>query len=128
MFTWQWLNDCNMPNGRNLMYKTKIIHEPSDDGIVYCVKHWDTILIRFYPNREIGLSNGGHFSNTTKKRLNKYSSLHVFQKKWIWYVDSPRIDMLIDWRELGFEADPYTPIEFYEGMRWNPTIGWVNRP
>lgn len=54
------------------------------------VKHWNTKILTFTPNGTVIIDNGGFYSATTKKRLNKYLkpyNISVYQKKYNWYID-----------------------------------------
>jgi hypothetical protein len=45
-----------------------------------------TAVVRFYPNGLVKLNSGGWRTHTTKKRINKYSPVKVYQKKYEWYL------------------------------------------
>lgn len=45
-----------------------------------------TTVVRFYPNGTIKLNSGGWHTSTTKNRINKYSPVKVYQKKYEWYL------------------------------------------
>jgi hypothetical protein len=45
-----------------------------------------TAVVRFYPNGLVKLNSGGWRTSTTKNRINKYSPVKVYQKKYEWYL------------------------------------------
>jgi hypothetical protein len=45
-----------------------------------------TAVVRFYPNGLVKLNSGGWRTSTTKDRINKYSPVKVYQKKYEWYL------------------------------------------
>ncbi len=45
-----------------------------------------TAVVRFYPNGVVKLNSGGWRTHTTKDRINKYSPVKVYQKKYQWYL------------------------------------------
>lgn len=46
-----------------------------------------TTVVRFYPNGLVKLNSGGWQTSTTKDRINKYSPVKVYQKKFVWYLE-----------------------------------------
>lgn len=46
-----------------------------------------TAVVRFYPNGLVKLNSGGWQTSTTKDRINKYSPVKVYQKKYVWYLE-----------------------------------------
>lgn len=55
------------------------------------VKYWYTDVVSFN-HKEIILDTGGHWSNTTKTRMNQASvqyglGYRVYQKNWDWFVE-----------------------------------------
>jgi hypothetical protein len=55
------------------------------DGSVSIELH-GTKIVRFYPNGFVMLNSGGWRTHTTKKRINQYSPVKVYQKKYEWYL------------------------------------------
>lgn len=52
------------------------------------VRYHGTSVVSFHGNGQTTLRSGGFYTVTTKRRLNQFSSAHVYQRKGIWYVDS----------------------------------------
>lgn len=52
----------------------------------FCVVLHASTIVEIYEDGHYQLYSGGYHSNTTKKRLNKYTPAGVFQKDWEWYV------------------------------------------
>jgi hypothetical protein len=55
-----------------------------DDSV--SVRLHGTAVVRFYPNGTVKLNSGGWRTSTTKDRINKYSPVKVYQKKYEWYL------------------------------------------
>lgn len=53
----------------------------------YGIKYHNTIVVEILPNDTYILRTGGYYSRTTKKRINQYTNLHLFQRKNKWYVN-----------------------------------------
>lgn len=64
---------------------TELARLPNGDIVV--TLH-DNRIIRYKPSGVTRISDGGHQSNTTKDRLNRYTSsnVRIFQKDFVWYV------------------------------------------
>ena len=45
-----------------------------------------TAVVRFYPNGLVKLNSGGYHTHTTKKRINQYSPVGVYQKNFEWFL------------------------------------------
>ncbi len=61
------------------------------DNYLALVYH-STEVVKFYPNGDIVLDNGGYYTSTTKERINWMLLAHpvgIFQEKGIWYLGSP---------------------------------------
>ena len=56
----------------------------SDNSV--SVRLHGTAVVRFYPNGLVKLNSGGWRTSTTKNRINKYSPVKVYQKKYEWYL------------------------------------------
>ena len=46
-----------------------------------------TSVVRFYPNGLVKLNSGGYHTHTTKKRINQYSPVRVYQKNFEWFLN-----------------------------------------
>jgi hypothetical protein len=55
-----------------------------DDSV--SIRLHGTAVVRFYPNGLVKLNSGGWRTHTTKDRINKYSPVKVYQKKYNWYL------------------------------------------
>jgi hypothetical protein len=55
-----------------------------DDSV--SIRLHGTAVVRFYPNGTVKLNSGGWRTHTTKKRINQYSPVYVYQKKYEWYL------------------------------------------
>ena len=55
------------------------------DGSVSVELH-GTKVVQFYPNGVVKLNSGGWQTHTTKKRINQYSPVKVYQKNYKWYL------------------------------------------
>lgn len=76
-------------NGRRKIGNNFYLYK-SDDGNTLEFVHHNTIIVKM-TRHNIKLHNGGYYSVTTKKNLNKIIKPHgfcVFQKQHEWYVDS----------------------------------------
>jgi hypothetical protein len=58
----------------------------SDNSV--SVRLHGTAVVRFYPNGLVKLNSGGWRTSTTKNRINKYSPVKVYQKKYEWYLQN----------------------------------------
>ncbi len=61
------------------------------DGMSIIVSLYSTEIVRIFPD-SIYLNTGGHYTNTTKTRMNQVSNYfnlgyHVYQKKGQWYAE-----------------------------------------
>ena len=45
-----------------------------------------TDVVRFYPNGLVKLNSGGWHTQTTQRRINKYSPVKIFQKNFEWFL------------------------------------------
>jgi hypothetical protein len=59
---------------------------------IYVRYHATDVVV--FDNEWVKLNNGGHFTPTTKRRMNQTSQhfglgFNVYQKKFAWYVDTP---------------------------------------
>jgi len=45
-----------------------------------------TDVVRFYPNGLVKLNSGGWRTQTTQRRINKYSPVKIFQKNFEWFL------------------------------------------
>lgn len=69
----------------------------------YTIEFHGTRIITIHSDGTYTLNSGGHRTATTKKRLNEYSTAHVFQEKGEWYVG------------IGYKGGPRVP--FFDGMK-----------
>jgi len=56
------------------------------DGTVSVELH-GTKVVQFYPNGLVKLNSGGWRTHTTKKRINQYSPVRVYQKNFEWFLN-----------------------------------------
>lgn len=64
------------------------------DGSVGILLH-STYVVKIHPDDTVTLQSGGWQTSTTKDRINKYSPVRVYQRKYEWFVK-------INGRELPF--------------------------
>ena len=57
------------------------------DGSVGIILH-GTNVVRIHHDNSATLNTGGWYSSTTKDRINKYSPVHVYQRKGEWYLEN----------------------------------------
>jgi hypothetical protein len=57
------------------------------DGSVAIELHGTKVVV-IYPNGLYKLNSGGYRTSTTKKRINQYSPVKVYQKNYTWYVNA----------------------------------------
>lgn len=55
------------------------------DGSVSIELHGTKVVV-FYPNGLVKLNSGGYHTQTTKKRINKYSPVRVYQENFEWFL------------------------------------------
>lgn len=55
------------------------------DGSVVVELH-GTKVVTFYANGLVKLNSGGYQTHTTKKRINQYSPVSVYQKDFKWFL------------------------------------------
>lgn len=55
------------------------------DGSVSIALH-GTVVVRLFENGLVRLNSGGWRTHTTKKRINKYSPVRVYQKNYEWFL------------------------------------------
>lgn len=55
------------------------------DGSVSVELH-GTKVLRFFPNGLVMLNSGGYRTSTTKKRINQYSPVSIYQKNFEWFL------------------------------------------
>ena len=54
--------------------------------------HGNTIAIKDRLTNKIKISNCGYFTNTTKERLNGLPNVDIYQKNFVWYLNSKERD------------------------------------
>ena len=64
------------------------------------IRFHNTIIIEYLDETRVRLYSGGHYTRTTKERLNSYIPGRIFQHDYVWYYKD----------ELGHQVD------FEEGM------------
>jgi hypothetical protein len=72
-----------------------------DDGSVGILLH-STHVVKIHPDDSVTLNSGGYHTSTTKKRINQYSPVRVYQKNYEWFLGdgTPFEDRMIvtpDW-------------------------------
>ena len=65
-----------------LQYATTM--EKIDDNCIG-IKHHNTFIVKMYSNGVYELNNGGFKSRTTKKRINQYAPINIYQYDFEWY-------------------------------------------
>lgn len=55
------------------------------DGSVAIELHGTKVVV-LYPNGLVKLNSGGWRTHTTKKRINQYSPVRIYQEKYQWYL------------------------------------------
>jgi hypothetical protein len=71
------------------------------DGSVAIELH-GTKVVTIHPDDSVTLNSGGYHTSTTKKRINQYSPVRVYQKNYEWFLSdgTPFEDRMIvtpDW-------------------------------
>lgn len=56
-----------------------------DDGAVAIRLH-NTDVVTIHPDNTVTLRTGGWQTSTTKDRINQYSPVRVYQRKYEWYI------------------------------------------
>jgi hypothetical protein len=71
------------------------------DGNDIKIRHWTTDIVTYKPNGDIILANGGHFSQTTKERLNNFipNEFSIWQEKGLWRVSNRNLQISQYWAE-----------------------------
>ena len=90
----------NKSAGKFLQGNTRLIKLENGD---YAVLFHQTEVVTIHADGSYTLRNDGHWTKTTKERINEYSPVHVYQEKKIWYI------------EKG--------VKFYDGMKIIPGEG-----
>lgn len=78
--------ELNSRDKKKIGYETSI--ERIDD-LTIGIKHHYTHILKVDPTNVITVNNGGHYSPTTKDRLNQFLSckgVHIYQKKGEWFI------------------------------------------
>ncbi len=57
------------------------------DGSVSIELHGTKVVV-IHPDDSVTLNSGGYHTSTTKKRINQYSPMKVYQKNYTWYLDN----------------------------------------
>ena len=56
------------------------------DGSI-AVRLYSTDVVTIHPDNSVTLRHGGHKTDTTKNRINRFSPFYVRQENWEWYVN-----------------------------------------
>jgi hypothetical protein len=56
------------------------------DPFTIAVRYHGTSVVLFEKSGRITLNSGGFRSVTTKRRMNEFSPVQVYQRNWTWYV------------------------------------------
>jgi hypothetical protein len=56
------------------------------DGSVAIELHGTNVVV-IYPDNSVMLNSGGWRTHTTKKRINQYSPVKIYQEKYQWYLN-----------------------------------------
>ena len=78
--------ELNSRDKKKIGYETTI--ERIDDFTIG-IKHHQTYILKVDPTDVITVNNGGHYSPTTKDRLNQFLSckgVHIYQKNYNWFI------------------------------------------
>ncbi len=69
--------------------RVKLAHETylqKDDKGNFVIKYWYTNVVEILKDGFYRLSSGGYQTHTTKKRINTYAPVNVFQRNWDWFL------------------------------------------
>jgi len=72
---------------RKLCYQTYAEH--IGNGCIG-IKFHSTYIIKIYPDGTHELNHGGYPTYTTKKRINKYSPIRIYQRDFNWYYSNDK--------------------------------------
>ena len=73
----------NKAAGKFLQGNTRLIHLENGD---YAVLFHQTNVVTIHADGSYTLRNDGHWTKTTKERINQYSPVHIWQKKGDWFI------------------------------------------
>ena len=57
------------------------------DSTTIGIRYHSTIVVRIHADGSYTLDNGGWQTLTTKKRINKYTPVQIWQEQFTWYLD-----------------------------------------
>ena len=57
------------------------------DSTTIGIRYHNTIVVRIHADGSYTLDNGGWATSTTKKRINKYAPVQIWQEQFAWYLD-----------------------------------------
>jgi hypothetical protein len=66
---------------------------------VIAVRYHSTNIILYYADGRTVVRNGGYYTATTKKRINKYSNANVYQKNYVWYLFDKETQQSVEFRD-----------------------------
>jgi len=90
----------NKDNGKPLSNHTRLKHiGETPNGDTYAIQYWNTYVVMIHEDGTYTLDSGGWQTITTKKRINEYAPVYVFQKNYEWFLEDN--------------------IPFYDGMKIN---------
>lgn len=87
--------------------QTRLVKTTKGYGIKYC----QTVVVEILPDNTYVLNTGGYLTHTTKERINRYSSVYLVQRNFVWY--------------LGYDKGA---VPFFDGMRVNAKGKVLNAP
>lgn len=93
MMTWDEANRLftsarNKAKGKPIERNTRVILQRSDDnGVpVYGIEYHETTIIEIYIDGKYIYDTGGWQTISTKKRMNEYGPITIYQREGIWYA------------------------------------------
>lgn len=89
-------------NGTKKLGNNTYLHKMLDGS--FGVKLHDTFVVIIHANGNYTLNSGGWETVTTKKRINEYGPVNIYQRQGIWYLSN-------------------SSVEFYDGMVLSPVDG-----
>lgn len=136
------IHDCRRALGNRETVKLEhetILRETALDE-TYAIRYWYTDVVTYHKNM-ITLDTGGHYSVTTKKRINDYtpSFVRVYQEDYDWFVtvfgetycyengftvdvSNHRVFRFVKGNQLE-EIHPYNPYENKTFSLWSVSVG-----
>lgn len=85
-----YIDAVKMVKGKTSASRRKIGNntraEIGPDGSVAIILH-STPVVTIHPDNTVTLRSGGWRTHTTKDRINKYSSVKVYQRNYEWFLE-----------------------------------------